>query len=288
LTELKVLVFGASGLLGSTLCPFLRAAGHTVQVFTRSPQYRCSSEAQIIDAFSQILDQTSPDHVLNLIGATNVDLCEEDPNYADLLNYFVPQSLSRLCPTGTHLTHISTDQVYSGDGPHKEICAHPINIYAQTKLRGEHPVIDNGGCVLRVNFFGKSNSPSRKSLSDWLVAAGRQGEHVRVFEDVLFSPLRMTSLSMVILRVIEMRLAGLFNVGAQNGISKATFARLLFKYLRLDCGLLESSSLDSVPLRAQRPLDMRMDSSHFATVTQVSLPSIEQEINHEAAEYLRT
>lgn len=282
---MKVLILGARGLLGSTLCQYLQYAGHLVYHFSRNTQWPCSSESEITDAISWSLRNIGPNCVINLIAATNVDRCEEDPINATLLNYFVPHLLSKICLGGPYLIHISSDQVYSGNGPHLENNAKPINTYACTKLSGELPVIESGACVLRTNFFGKSQSAKRTSFSDWLVMAGRRGEKIKIFEDVLFSPLRMRTLSHAILRAMELQLTGLFNVGTLDGISKASFARLLFKHLELDDSLLESSRLDNLGLYAKRPLDMRMNSAHFATTANFDLPSIEREINHEAIEY---
>jgi dTDP-4-dehydrorhamnose reductase len=238
-------------------------------------------------AFSTALEQADPDCVVNLIAATNVDQCQRDMGHAALLNCFVPQLLSRLCGDGVHLIHISSDQVYGGRGPHDELSTRPVNVYALTKLIGEYPVLQSGGCVLRTNFFGRSRTPVRSSLSDWLVAAGRKGEHVRVFHDVWFSPLGMTSLSSAIVRAAHVRLAGLFNVGAATAANKAEFARMLFDRLGLDVRLLTPVSIESAGLDAPRPQDMRMDSNRFAKATGFAFPTIQQEIDHEAGEYLR-
>ena len=54
------------------------------------------------------------------------------------------------------LLHLSTDQVYSGKGPHRENFTNPINNYGKTKLKGEGFVKKINGCILRTNFVGKS------------------------------------------------------------------------------------------------------------------------------------
>lgn len=238
-------------------------------------------------SFTRAIQCGNPDCVINLIAATNVDQCEQDMGIAALLNCFVPQVLSQLClARKTHLIQISSDQVYAGVGPHREDNTHPINIYALTKLVGEYAALQTGGCVLRTNFFGRSQTPGRVSFSDWLVQGGRNGIPHRVFEDVWFSPLGMNSLSRAIIRALEIRLTGLYNLGAANGISKAGFARALFARLGLDAALLNPASVTGAALGAPRPIDMRMDASRFATVAAFVLPTIEEEIDHEAIAYL--
>lgn len=284
---MKVLVFGATGLLGITLRQRLQTAGHEATAFARTPDTPSSTKLEISHSFAQAMVRTQPDCVINLIAATSVDQCEKDMGQAALLNCFVPSVLSHLCQArSAHLIHISSDQVYDGEGPHVEDGTHPINVYALTKLVGEYAVLQTAGCVLRTNFFGKSHAPKRTSFSDWLVQAGRSGTPLNVFDDVCFSPLGMDSLSAAILRVMEIQLKGLYNLGSQaGGISKAGFAKLLFERLGMDASLLNFTSVDSAQLAAPRPRDMRMDSSAFSRVASFQIPTIEQEIDHEAAYY---
>jgi dTDP-4-dehydrorhamnose reductase len=284
---MKVLIFGATGLLGTTLCLRLQAAGHQVSAFARTADTPSSTELEVSHSFAQAMAHAQPEYVVNLIAATSVDQCEKDMGHAALLNCYVPSTLSRLCQSqSAHLIHLSSDQVYDGAGPHVEDRTHPINVYALTKLIGEYAVLQTQGCVLRTNFFGKSQTPKRTSFSDWLVQAGRSGTPLNVFDDVFFSPLGIDSLSAAILRSMEIRLKGLYNLSSQaDGISKAVFAKLLFARLGLDPSLLNLTSVNSAQLAAPRPRDMRMDSSAFARATSFQIPTIEQEIDNEAAYY---
>lgn len=285
---MKVLVFGASGLLGTILCQRLEAAQHEVFRFERNAKYPCRGEAEIAQAFALALQQAQPECVINLIAATNVDQCEREMGHAALLNCFIPQILRHLCRLHavSQVLHISSDQVYSGTGPHSEQLTLPVNVYGLTKLVGEYAVLQSGGCVLRTNFFGKSLVPGRSSFSDWLVQAGRSGTTLSVFNDVWISPLGLDSLCRAILHAIDIRLAGLYNLGSSGpGITKASFAKHLFLCLDLDDGLLNFVSVDSAKLAATRPKDMRMDSSHFVLSAAFTLPSIMQEIEHEAVRY---
>ncbi|HEY5579884.1 MAG TPA: SDR family oxidoreductase [Rhodoferax sp.] len=288
---MKVLVFGATGLLGTTLCQRLLAAQHEVFAFERDAAHPCNSEHEITQAFTHAMEQARPDCVINLVAATNVDQCEKAMGQAALLNCFVPQLISRLCRDSAvhpaHFIQISSDQVYDGSGPHYEGATNPINVYALTKLVGEYAALEYGGCILRTNFFGKSQTTKRSSFSDWLGNCAKNGTRLNVFDDVFFSPLGMDSLCSAILRSMDIRLAGLYNLGSSaEGISKAGMAKLLLQRLGLDCTLLNYVSIESAKLSAPRPKDMRMDSSLFATAAAFQIPTIEQEIDNEATYYI--
>ena len=50
------------------------------------------------------------------------------------------------------LIHISTDQLYSGEGPHIENKINPLNVYALTKRLGEIEASKVPSSILRTNF----------------------------------------------------------------------------------------------------------------------------------------
>ena len=280
---MRILVFGASGLLGSFLLPHLARSGHEVIAFRRRPGE--AGDARGLETqFARAIDETRPQGVVNLIALTQVDACEDDLAQASLLNAQVPEMLSRLLARvpGGFLLQVSTDQLYGTAGPHLEEDFHPLNVYALTKYHGEFPVLERGGCVLRTNFFGRSLTSARTSLSDWILGEVAKGATVPVFDDVLFSPLGLHTLSRSIEALLVRRLPGLFNAGsAEQGLSKAEFAALLCRRLGLAGARLEPRSIDSLALRAPRPTDMRMRSARLAEALAWPTPDIHEEIEHE-------
>ncbi len=285
---MNILLLGASGLLGSSLAPFLVARGHEVVALRRQRGIAYEDESTLATAIAATVDDTRPECIINLIAWTDVDACEANPARAELLNTRIPAMLGSLHERNTRpfLIHLSTDQLYDGPGPHAESNPRPPNVYALTKLRGEDPIINAGGCVLRTNFFGRSCTPARHSLSDWIVRSVGQGEVIRVFDDVLFSPLGLDSVCKAISFVLDIRCTGVFNLGsAARGISKGDFARRLCENLGLPSSRLLPSSIESTILRAPRPKDMRMNPHHFGQTTGWQVPDIDEEIEHECAKY---
>lgn len=78
----RVLVAGASGLLGHGLTPALRAAGFDVIAHGR--RHGLSVNGDLCDAkqANEILDRVGPDVIVNLVALTDVDKCEEQPHEA--------------------------------------------------------------------------------------------------------------------------------------------------------------------------------------------------------------
>lgn len=277
----RVLVTGADGLLGTTLVPTLAAQGHEVFCLSRRSVAGIRADLSNSADTARALDLVLPDVIVNLAALTNVDECERNPADAYRQNTLIVENLVgwivRRVPA-CHLVQISTDQVYSGAGPHVEPRVCPINYYAFSKYAGELVAERAGGTVLRTNLFGRSRCPGRQSFSDWLVGVMKRGESVRVFEDVLFSPLSLETLASMIALSVQQKTGGIFNLGSANGLSKADFAIALGECLGLSTAQLVRARSTDAALAARRPLDMRMDSSRFESGFGVVLPALESEI----------
>ncbi|EHJ94925.1 dTDP-4-dehydrorhamnose reductase [Vreelandella boliviensis LC1] len=236
-----------------------------------------------------MLNKLNPDAVLNLVGMTNVDFCESYPNEAYVGNVKTLENVAswiRNAKKSVQLIHISTDQVYDGQGPHAEDKVDLKNYYAFSKYAGELVAGMAGGLIIRTNFFGKSKCENRASLTDWLFSNLTENNPIQVFEDVLFSPLSMPTLCEMLSLAIEKKLVGVYNLGARDGLSKADFAYKFALSLRLNCNIMARCSSDEVNfIKTYRPKDMRLDVQRFERAAGVTLPSLVVEIDRATKEY---
>jgi len=286
----KVLVLGAYGLLGSSLCPFLRDAGFQILMQGRNKNSEITFDLNNLQDLQKNLEYLSPDTIINLIAATNVDECEKDNRKAKFANVEIVKNLIKVIKNNStkvnpHLVHLSTDQVYDGKGPHKEDDARPINFYAKSKYLGELEALKINSTVLRVNFIGKSRNSNKNSLSDWIVNSAKNKKKITVFQDVYFSPLHISILCKNIALVLEKKFKGIFNLGSSEGISKADFAFKLCELLKLDKNLLIKGNFLDSQLLAKRPLDMQMNIKKYENKFQVLLSKINQQIELTANDY---
>jgi len=285
----RVLVTGATGLLGRSLIPVLRAAGH--QVLGQGRQQQADLQADLCDASQTLalLQEARPEVVINLAALTNVDRCESHPDEAYRANVLAVQHLTRamqqLGQSG-HLVQISTDQVYDGQGAQAEDQVVVRNSYAMSKVAAELAAAAVPSTVLRTNFFGRSAAPGRASFSDWLHGALVQAQPIQVFDDIWFSPLAITTLAACIEQAVRLRPLGTFNLGSRGGLSKADFAFLLAQHLGLPTTAMHRCSAQVMAAqRAARPKDMRMDSSRFEQRLGIALPLLADQIALVAQDY---
>jgi dTDP-4-dehydrorhamnose reductase len=284
----NVVIFGANGLLGATLCPQLRSIGWRVRTQSRQEGADIKCNPLDVNSVRRALNECQPKAIINLIAISNVDYCETHVLEAYLAHVKVIEVISTVASelkSIPHIVHISTDHLYDGSGPHQEGEVCPINVYALSKLAGEMIALRAGATVLRTNFFGLSQSSSRSSFTDWIYKSLNSGSSITVFDDVLFSALNMSTLSSYISKSIEMRHKGVFNVGSREGISKAKLATIFAEELSLDTTSMMVGSIKDVLLPTPRPFDMRLDVSAFESKFRICMPAMVDQVREAAIEY---
>lgn len=281
----KVVVVGASGLLGSSLCNHLKNNGFKVVTVARNSitcDYRI--KANISSELDKVLEIENPDYIVNLAALTNVDKCEEDYPLAEDSNSEIPKNIAHSEFSRAFVIHISTDHIY--DKPNsKEEDIILLNNYAKSKLQGEYQCDMARTVVLRTNFFGRSQSDNSSSLCDEIYNKVKRGDHLKLFNDVFFSPVSIKTLCHVILTCIDRKITGIYNVGSKGGMSKELFLKTFLNKVGFRDFLYESVSVDSLDLDVTRPKDMTMDVSLFEKVYGFDLPLLLDEIESVADEF---
>lgn len=286
----KILVTGATGMLGATLVPFLRGRGYSVVTQGRLSIADFPADLTRVGDARALIAEVAPDAIVNLIGLTSVEGCEENLHRAYLVNTKTVENIAdamRNQKIDSHLIHISTDHIYDGAGLHAEGDVTITNNYAITKYAGELAAREVRSVVLRTNFIGRSRVEGRQSLTDWVFQSMKRGESIEVLTDVLFSPLSMECVSEMVDAVVQKELVGVFNLGSRGGMSKADLDFAFAEAVGLPTkSMARINSSEARFLRAYRPKNMRMDCSKFESALGVTLPILEDEINRVAREYV--
>jgi dTDP-4-dehydrorhamnose reductase len=288
ITRPTVVVFGAYGLLGASLCQVVADYGYRVLKQSRGNSGDICCDPTNKEEVTRLLISIQPVAIINLVALSNVDVCEVDLSAAYMANVrSVEVLVSAILETRSrpHLIHISTDHVYTGIGPHIESSVSPINNYAMTKYAGELLAHQVGATIFRTNFIGKSCNSSRQSLTDWIFQSLVEGRDFTVFDDVFFSALSIQSLSNYVANALEARVAGVFNVGTRDGISKANFAQKFASCLGINIDKMRIGSVMDMKLTAPRPTDMRLNVTHFEKTFGIDLPDMDSQIREVADDY---
>lgn len=265
---MNILIVGKTGQLALSLAE--RASGRHQVAMVGRPDF----DLAIPNNFRQILAQYKPDAVVNAAAYTEVDLAEQDPEAAALLNAGGPGSMAKVCAAaGIPFVHISTDYVFAGDnGPYGENDAvSPVNTYGASKLAGEVAVRDAGGdsLIIRTSWV---YSPFGRNFVATMLALAAKCDEVSVVSDQIGNPTNALDLAEGILAALEWREKhGSFPIGLAHltGAEETTwhgFAEAIFA-TSADLGGPSARALpiqtSAYPTAAKRPADSRLDSALF-------------------------
>lgn len=229
--SIRILVLGATGLIGSTLFKALSknaklsvfgsVRDSKATLFFPSPLAEnliCDVEASSYKKWWSTFKNLKPDIVINCIGVTKHVAGGGDPLVTIPVNSYFPHFLDSLCRTNkVRLIHISSDCVFSGiRGAYLE-CDIPdaTDFYGESKALGE--LKDGPAVTLRTSTIGHELYSSI-GLLDWFLG---QKDSCQGYKEAYFSGVTTLELAKIIEQYIlpNPELHGLYHVGAHK-ISK--------------------------------------------------------------------
>lgn len=258
---MRILVTGASGLLGLNFCLSM-AERHTITGITHThalnnPPFG-NLRADLVDQemMRKLILENKPEMVLNCAAMANVDDCEKNQRAAQATNADLPGNIAVIChEENIKLVHISTDAVFDGKmGDYSEEDEpHPLSVYASTKLEGEEKVLKNNpqALVARVNFYGFSLG-GKRSLAEFFLNNLREKRQVNGFVDVMFCPLYTPHLAEILMAMVEKDLKGIYHVVSPECLSKYAFGTRIARKFGFDTNLIQPVSVTEGGLTAMR------------------------------------
>lgn len=260
----KLLITGASGLLGTRLCEI--ALRNNFEVYAaygeHTPLYGTPVYLNILDpkAEQQTLDRIKPDAVVHSAALTDVDRCELEKELAWKTNVEATANLARLCmDRDVFLVYVSTDYVFDGEkGMYKETDKPaPINHYGLTKLKGEEAVqaLDDY-CIARGSvIYGSTPATGKTNFALWLLDRLRKREEVRIVTDQWNSPTLNISMAEMIIETLEKRASGIFHLAGATRLSRYDFAKRLAEAFSLSPEFITPVQSKQFEWVAKRPRD---------------------------------
>jgi dTDP-4-dehydrorhamnose reductase len=291
---MRILVTGASGLLGLNLCLQMVNAHEIIGVdrskLAGTPFRLIKADLLDPDVVHKTLDEVHPDAVIHTAANANVDSCESDPAGARRLNSDLPGELAQSCAErGIRMIHISTDAVFDGtkNGIYTENdIPNPLGVYAQSKLDGEKTVLAvmPDAAVARVNFFGWSLSGTR-SLSEFFFNNLSAGRFCNGFTDVYFCPMFVGDLADTLIKMLACRLSGIYHVVGSEALSKYDFGLRIARKFGFDENKVIPISVEESGLKAKRSHNLRMSIHKLSTDLSQDIPSVSTGIDRFYTQY---
>jgi dTDP-4-dehydrorhamnose reductase len=268
----RVLITGASGLLGRRLVPVFAADYDvTAVVFHNSLRESGGSEVRTCDLTDyrqaeQLLLETAPAIIINCAATTDVDGCESDPAMAYRLNCGIVENLlNAVSSHDFYFVQISTDYIFGGgDGQYTEQTApNPLNTYGRTKLQAEEAIRESGvdALIIRTCALYDCGHAGKTNLFSSTYDRLRKGEVVRVASDLYCNPIWTANLADCIREAVSLHLTGVINMAGPEYLSRYEFSSLVARQFGFTDSLVEAIELSELARAAKRPLRAGLDIS---------------------------
>jgi dTDP-4-dehydrorhamnose reductase len=191
-----------------------------------------------LDSVSRALTALKPGIVINTAAYHKVDDCEKNPERSFQVNAIGARNLAAVAESlNADLVHISTDYVFDGKkhSPYRESdLPNPLNVYAVTKVAGEHFVSAGSARYYIVRSSGlyghnKCRAKGRNFIETMLVL-GKEKKEVRVVQDEVLTPTYTYHLALQIRELVKTRAYGLYHITNKGSCSWYEFACAIFKH----------------------------------------------------------
>ncbi|MCX6938090.1 MAG: SDR family oxidoreductase [Verrucomicrobia bacterium] len=293
---MKILLTGASGLVGAAFAAAAQRRGHQVVgvVGTSVATIPGLAEKRTLDltethAATGLALELFPDAIVNCAAVSQPAACEADPARAQSLNVTLPATLAKLAHhLSARLVHVSTEQVFAGDrAPYAPGDApQPLNLYGRQKLESErlvHVAAPEFAATVRAplltgNSLGGGRSLHERLLADW--AAGRAP---RLYRDEIRQPCTAGNLAEVLLELCERpELRGVFHWAGAEAFSRVDLAKRIRAHFKLSpeaAPIKEANRADDPGVAARRAADLRMELKPLAGRLKTSLETFDAQLD---------
>jgi len=280
---MRIGITGANGMLGTALATNL---SKTHKLFATSRSRGVDGENIEWDCFDltntllllKWLNKVKPDVVIHCAAIVDVDACEEHVDDAIAIHVEATKVMADyLNGNNGRLIYISTDSVFDGEkeGAYDESdLVNPLNVYAETKIMGEDFVQSmSSGLVLRTNIIGWTQE-GKTSFAEWLLKGLIKKEPLSLFYNVYFSPLTVYDFSLIIEKIIEKPIFGLYHCASSDSISKYNFGKKMAEIFQLSDSNISRISVDKMRFKAKRPKNMALNSDKLSDKLKYDIPSV--------------
>ncbi|MCX6621073.1 MAG: dTDP-4-dehydrorhamnose reductase [Acidobacteria bacterium] len=286
----KVAIFGGAGQVGVELVREFSSRGYSVTALDR-PSVDITDSHRV----EQRLTRLDPQIVVNAAAYNQVDVAEQEPQQAFVVNALAVRTLAVVCrQLDARLVHFSTDYVFDGKAARpytEEDPTHPLNAYAVSKLSGEvyaQAYLENCTIVRTSGVFRPGGlQTARGNFIELMLRLAGSGQAVRLVDDHIASPTYAPVLAARTVDLVEGDHNGLFHLGGGTPISWYHFAEMIFRLANIQPELRPTKDQE-YRTAARRPKYSALSNAKVEALGLAPMPPLEQAVKSYLAIRSRT
>lgn len=294
---MKILLTGASGLVGSAFAQAATRRGHHVigLVGAYSGNVPGLAEKRACDltdeaALTALSLETFPEAIVNCAAISEPGQCDADPARAQALNVALPAHLARLAHhLSARLIHLSSEQVFDGTSTEAYTIKSPVkplNLYARQKVESERLVLAAApgmAVTLRVPLLSGNSLTAQRSLHERLFAAWAAGQTPQVYTDEFRQPCTASNLADLMVEILERNdVRGVFHWAGADLLSRHEIALRIRNHFKLTATAAPLAALTRAAdprAASKRPARLGLDLKPLAGVVKTPLETFAAQLD---------
>lgn len=290
---MKILLTGATGLLGHAYATTALRRGHSVIALSHKQtctipgiERNLQLDAADTESLTKLCMELWPDVIVNCAAVSNPASVDDDPNRAKIINVDLPRNLAQISThLGARFIHPSTDMVFDGrsENPYRSTdMPSPSNLYGQTKLLAEREILKHNKedpVILRIPILMGNSPAGNRSIHEKLLAAVRDDQHPKLFHDEIRQPCSVGNVADVMVELSERRdLHGLFHWAGSETLSRFEIGQRILKHFGLPLESIESASIKDDPKNRDRPQNLTFNLNPIVSKLKTKTISFEEQL----------
>lgn len=260
----RLLITGASGMLGRDLVTHLRAKGYDV-TGVDSHTFNLLGPP---DALRRAVERAEPELIIHTAALTDVDRAEREPELAMALNRDGTRTVAEIArDAGCLLAYLSTDFVFDGTAQRPytpQDKPRPLSAYGLSKYYGELAVQErlDTAYIIRTSWLYGLHG---RNFTQFVLDGVRQGRTLTLVNDWTGSPTWTGSLAVLIETIVTSGAYGVYHAVDRGAVSKYEQALAICRAAGLSAHGLTPVSARTLNFAASRPAYSVLDPSPLAS-----------------------
>jgi len=243
---MRILITGATGLIGKKITGYLSNIGYEVIPVARS-KHEGMIQADLRDEFTafHIINQQKPDLILHLAAITNIKFCEQNKEASRITNYGITETLTRICAESKiRMIFFSSDYVF-GKYNHfwkEEDPTCPKTQYAIDKAASESIIqqkLSDFAIIRTAQVYG-----FRGDFVNLVWNALTSNQEFTAFANLVNCPTWIDDLFAMLNKIICQGRQGIFHCVGTEAVSRYEYACAIAEALALNKNYIKPVNLD--------------------------------------------
>ncbi len=263
----KVIITGASGLVGARLCHDLSKDFEVIAI--GGPNSTLPLKLDLSKSLSTSLDilkNYKPDYFIHCAAIASPEMCEKNKELANTVNLKATREIAKILPRSTKLIFISTDLVFESYdvSPVNGFCEEDkifyTSHYSNTKAMAEKSILERTNSIV-IRICLSLDLLNKNGYLFNTIKALKSKENINCYQDEFRTPLVLKELSQAIIRLSKVSFPNkeIFHLCSGEKMSRLELGELIAQTWSLNSKLINKKNISDHTGLVKRARDVSLN-----------------------------